>query len=116
MTVPPDEEQKLVNFLRQYCPDPPPADPALRDEILARAVLHPHSPRSRWRRWRWAIPPVVAAAILAGWLWPRPSLTTAELEELENYLISSWSASTTIEADPFDDWLQEDDSAFFNDL
>ena len=105
-------DSKLASFLHRHAPQPPPADPALRDEILAQLALHPHPRRRRY--WRWALPVAIAAALSAGWLGSRQTLKTAELEAIETYLISSWGVATSVESDPFDDWLQEGDADFFD--
>ena len=124
MTHPPENhpqdrdrgDRPVANFLRQNAPDPPPADPALRSQILMEIHRHPH-PVSRSRNLWWLVPPTLAAAALATWLWPRTTvLTAAERTQLEQYLISSWTASTTIETDPLDDWLAEGEPDLFENL
>ncbi|MGK7909498.1 MAG: hypothetical protein AB4040_19995 [Synechococcus sp.] len=118
MNHPPDRDRSLANFLRDNAPEPPPADPALRSQILAeieQQLLEDDNPQVEARSrplgrktlW-WLLPPAVAAAALASWLWPRPvSLTVANRAELEEYLVSSWISTTTITTDPLDDWLEE---------
>ena len=128
MTHPPDRnlnresdsndssDRLLADFLQQNFPTPPPADPILRSQILTEIAQHPHSAPKRSKVW-WLVPTAVAAAVLASWLWPRPAVLTAdERLDLETYLISSWTAGTTIETDPLDDWLEDGDPDLFDDF
>ena len=113
---PPDGDRPIADFLRQTAPQPPPPDPALRSQILTEINRHPHTMSRRSKLW-WLLPPTLVAAAVATWLWPQPTvLTAAERTELEQYLISSWTASTTIETDPLDDWLAEGEPDLFEDL
>ena len=116
-------ERSLTDFLQSNAPTPPPADSALRSQILTEIANHPHtSPSSRRvkagrvKPW-WLVPPAVAAAVLVSWVWPQPAMLTAdERLELETYLMSSWTVGTTIETDPLDDWLEDGDPDLFDEF
>ncbi len=114
-------EQSLTDFLQSNAPAPPPADSALRSQILTEISNNPHSLPRRFKMgplkgW-WLVPPAIAAAAIASWLWPRPAMLTAdERLDLETYLISSWTAGTTIETDPLDDWLEDGDPDWFDEF
>ncbi|MGK7913391.1 MAG: hypothetical protein AB4050_18215 [Synechococcus sp.] len=109
-------ERSLTDFLQSNAPAPPPADTALRSQILMEIANHPHSSPRRLQGW-WLVPAAIAVAMLANWLWPRPSMLTAdERLELEMYLISSWTVGTTIETDPLDDWLEDGDPDWFDEF
>ena len=109
-------ERSLTDFLQTNAPAPPPADPALRSQILTEIANRPHAGQRQFKAW-WLVPPAVAAAVLASWLWPRPvALTADERLELETYLVSSWTAGTTIETDPLDDWLEDGDPDWFDEF
>ncbi|MEM9567179.1 MAG: hypothetical protein AAF974_02640 [Cyanobacteria bacterium P01_E01_bin.34] len=109
-------EQSLTTFLQANTPTPPPTDPTLRSQILTEIANHPHVQPRRVQVW-WLLPPAIAAAMLASWLWPRPAVLTAdERLDLETYLISSWTAGTSIETDPLDDWLEDGDPDWFDEF
>ena len=109
-------ERSLTDFLQANAPAPAPAEPALRSQILAEIANHSHAGQRQLKVW-WLLPPAVVAALLASWLWPRPvALTADERLELETYLVSSWTAGTTIETDPLDDWLEDGDPDWFDEF
>lgn len=103
--LPPDDE-KLVEFLRQYRPVPPPAGASAEERLLAAIESEPkvrHSPYS----FRWAIPALVAAGVLLVWgsirlFTPltlpqgqvadrnRDATDTADIEE---FMFSSWNGA-----------------------
>ena len=118
MTQPPERDRALQSFLRDNAPEPPPAAPDFRSQILSAIESLPleggtpnRSSRNRYpgrKALWWLLPPAIAVAAIAGWLWPRPVvLTAADQAELEDYLVSSWTATTTIITDPLEDWLEE---------
>ena len=93
-------ERSLTDFLQTNAPTPPPADPALRSQILTEIANRPHVGQRQFKAW-WLVPPAVAAAVSASWLWPRPVVLTAdERLELETYLVASHPA------DQFRSWYQ----------
>ena len=109
-------ERSLTDFLQSNAPTPPSADSALRSQILTEIANNPHVQPRPLKGW-WLVPPAIAAAAIASWLWPRPPMLTAdERLDLETYLISSWTAGTTIETDPLDDWLEDGDPDWFDEF
>jgi hypothetical protein len=118
MTHPPESDRRLVEFLQQHRPEAPPPGSDLKQRLLAQIESselqqkqfgHPASARrsSRWNSaWAWVVPPAVAAACLAIWVWPRPTITSAELAELEDYVTTSWVDVVDAPAEPLPDWLE----------
>jgi hypothetical protein len=109
MTRFPDDDKKLIQFVRQHRPQPPSAPPALEDRILD-AVEQPNLPRrSRQRRWyrsSW-IPPAIAASLLVSLasyhvLTPQKPNST-DIASLETFVENSWqaTASDTSDEDQF---------------
>jgi hypothetical protein len=103
--LPPDDE-KLVEFLRQYRPVPPPASPDAEERLLAAIDSEPQIWQSRYS-FRWAIPALVAAGVLFVWggirlFTPltlpqgqvadrnRDATDTADIEE---FMFSSWNGA-----------------------
>ncbi|UBF29004.1 hypothetical protein K9N68_14890 [Kovacikia minuta CCNUW1] len=105
MTRFPDDDKKLIQFMRQHRPQPPSALPGLEDRILA-AVEQPDQPqRSRPRRWyrsTW-IPPAIAAGLLVSVVSyhtltpPKPNSTY--IASLETFVETSWQGTVTDSSD-----------------
>jgi len=115
----PNPDQSMRDFLRQHSPTPPAAAPALEDQLMAAIEALPPSasaispsPLSRFsqlrilkilKRW-WIVPTALAATIALAWTgtwmgnWTvqtarqstPPSLSEAELQELEIFLEETW--------------------------
>lgn len=91
-----DNDRRLVEFLRQNAPVPPPANPNLESRLLQQVAHHPRL-RSR-RGWQyWFIPGAIAAGGLLGiggyrLLNPQPQLAAdpAQIEELEAFVLDNW--------------------------
>ncbi|MGA7932695.1 MAG: hypothetical protein WCA35_03870 [Kovacikia sp.] len=105
MTRFPDDDKKLVQFMRQHRPQPPAAQPTLEDRVLA-AIEQPEMPqRSRQRRWyqsSW-IPPAIAAGLIASAvsyhaLTPRQPSST-DMASLETFVENSWQGSVSDSSD-----------------
>lgn len=119
--LPPDDEQNLVNFLKQYRPSPPPARANLEACLMQQVKQMPT--RSRYQNCLgWMIPTAIAACSLIAWgsyRWLNPvvpSMTFSEentvpittnrvnsdifarqtivsSEELETFLLESWTGT-----------------------
>jgi hypothetical protein len=118
--LPPDNDQNLVNFLKQYRPLPPPARANLEECLMQQAERIPT--RSRYQtHLQWLIPTAIAACGLVAWgsyRWfnPNPQMifttensasvatkvgesdifirqTSVSSEELETFLIESWTGA-----------------------
>jgi len=97
----PKDDHKLVDFIRQNCPEVPPTNQDLEAKIMAAvAATTPSepvkpSPVMSWRRRSlWLMPPAIAASLLIGWgtnqlLTPVP-LTATELASLEYFIENTW--------------------------
>ncbi len=100
------QDLALLHFLQQYRTTPPPPASELEDRIMTLieqdAVLRPARGGSGvywtqvcdWIRQFWIPSLMVASLAVVGTgyyaLRPDPTLTTAELEELESFLESTW--------------------------
>ncbi len=72
----------LEDFLRQYRPEAPAADPALLDRLLADLPVR----RSPWR-WPWLVAALVVLSLGGAWQWRR-----AEQYALDQYLLAVWAS------------------------
>jgi len=88
------EDRSLVEFLRQYRPRPPGADPALEQRLITHISMSatPSRRSSGWP-WRWAVPALAASLVLA-WSGYRtlrsPSPSPGEQEALEAFVVQLW--------------------------
>lgn len=94
MTLPPPpDDDRLVDFLHRYRPEPPPAAPYLAAQIMtAVASLPPPSPSRR----RWPLPLLAASLVLlgGGWMTWRstvPGWQTAS--SVDDFVVETWYAS-----------------------
>jgi len=74
MTNLPNDDQRLVDFLRQNRPEIPPSSPDLEEKLFQAIAsspppqLHHHSPNNHSRsRQLWLIPPTIAASVALVW-------------------------------------------------
>lgn len=107
----PDDDETLVNFLRQHRPEPPTAAPDLEDQIIATIASDaiPASSkvvplRSRRRNF-WITGSAIAAGLIATVasyrVLVRPPVSDSELTRLETYLETSWYETVTDNDDAF---------------
>lgn len=100
--LPPDDE-KLVKFLRQYRPVPPPAGASAEEGLLA-ALNSENKVRQSPYSFRWAIPALVAAGVLLVWggiriftplTLPQGQIAdrTQENTDIEEFMLSSWNSA-----------------------
>ncbi|MCS6813505.1 MAG: hypothetical protein NZ772_08040 [Cyanobacteria bacterium] len=95
---PPDDDQALTAFLKQYRPVAPEPTPGLEARLM-QAITAQHRldqiPRVRWLTR--VVPAAIAAITLAGWATYRlltpPALTPQEVAELESFIEKSWTDS-----------------------
>lgn len=102
----PEKPDCLVDFLRQYRPDIPPASPQLEERILTavagdRPKTRRYSPRILWL----LVPSIAATLSLAvwglkpGWLFPTTASDSAQIEAFMEY---TWNGLLQDEMlDPF---------------
>ncbi len=90
MSLLPDDDQDLVDFLRQHRSPPPPPAVGLEREIISKIA----APGDR-RRWNgWLAAPALAASLITAvlsyraWVPPQPSAT--EVATLEAFIESNW--------------------------
>ena len=103
----PSEDPQLQEFLRTYASKTPEPTPDLEVRILAALTVDSVPPQQmarpqqplQTRRWRWI--PSLVAALVAGfgisWVAQRvwqPTLTVAEMEELELFMDETWGGVT----------------------
>jgi hypothetical protein len=94
MNKSPDDDELLLEFLRQHAGNAPPAAPELEEKIV-RATIS--SARPQRQRQLWILPPAIAATIAIAWtgyhLFMHPNYSSAEMKSLEAFLESSWGGS-----------------------
>jgi hypothetical protein len=118
MTVPPNNDDRLVDFLRANRPIPPPMSPNSETQMMkaiaeASAIASLSSVPSKVspNRRLWLIPSVIAAGFAIAWgsdrLLTSSKLNPIELASLETFLENNWDGveaeSEAIESEP--DWF-----------
>ena len=107
----PNDDEKLVAFVRQNRPVPPPAAANFEEQLLEGIDRQPIPSQQPRHRVFWAIPSAVAAGLLLAWGGYRllnPATNTAELEV---FLVNSWNGAigetslTSQTESPEADWL-----------
>jgi hypothetical protein len=91
-----DDDENLINFLRQNSPEVPPASPDLEWQICQQIKVAPIE-RNRYRFPLWLMQPAMAAGLLAfmiGYPSFAPSKPSpAEMAKLEAFMESNWQAT-----------------------
>lgn len=90
MTKYPNDDERLVEFLRQHRPSVPPASPNLEQQIMLGASSHM---RHQGRRQLWIVPPTIVAGLLMFWTGYRiltPSSPSVDTASLETFLVNNW--------------------------
>lgn len=120
MTKLPNDDQRLVDFLRQHRADPTPPAPDLEEQLMQAIASNPASgtakvsyirqaDKHRHRRW-WVAPPAIAAGLLiaiAGSRLHQSPKPQVELASLEAFMENSWDGVVNKEAvDQDTEWLQ----------
>ncbi|MGK7872592.1 MAG: hypothetical protein AB4426_04565 [Xenococcaceae cyanobacterium] len=129
MTKFPNEDEKLVAFLRQHRPVPPPAAANFEEQLMMELVQRQPIP-SQGKRYPflWAVFSAIAAGLLLTWggyrLLNHSPQIAADTDELETFLVNNWNAAigeTSFESQTYSseaDWLlladPETDSVFSN--
>jgi hypothetical protein len=96
---PNDRDRRLVDFLKQHQPSPPPADPQLEARLFAEIrATEAIEGIQRRRRWSWLGAAAAIAVPLAGMVYrslvtPQPS--AAELAQIAEFVESSWYCSAS---------------------
>jgi hypothetical protein len=97
------KDDRLVQFLHQYRPCPPPETRGLEDQILAEIQsLNPESLRGQRRRKVWLFGAIAASLILgiggyAGWSTQMASqpLSEEEIASLDRFLQTTWEGTVS---------------------
>ncbi|MDJ1172075.1 hypothetical protein PMG71_21850 [Roseofilum sp. BLCC_M154] len=97
------KDDRLVEFLHQYRPCPPPEAKGLEDQILQEIQsLHPESPRGQRRRKVWFFGAIAASLILgiggyARWSTQMASqpLSEEEIASLDRFLQTTWEGTVS---------------------
>jgi hypothetical protein len=112
----PQDDEKLVAFIRRYRPVPPPAALGLEQRLIS--LVEDNAPNCQEKRkWRVFVPAACAASLLLAWTaynWhagQQPQFTASSEEELESFLVETWqgtvggptNASQTVGAEDY--WL-----------
>ncbi len=89
------DDKKLIAFLKQYAPLPPPSAINLEERVMAQVTQGERIPQRRRLRLSWLVPSLIAAGLFLLWgeqqhLQPTPPLATTP-DELEAFFIESWS-------------------------
>ena len=90
MSLLPDDDQDLVEFLRQHRSPPPPPASGLDQRIMSQIV----APVDHHRWNFWLVAPALAASLIAAvisyraWVPPQPS--AVEVATLEAFIESNW--------------------------
>jgi hypothetical protein len=88
MTKLPNDDERLVDFLRQHAGDPPPAAPKFEEQLMQAVASSPQWQRLG-RRQKWILPSAIAASLLFAWtgyrvLMPPPPPDASLAEFMEN--------------------------------
>jgi hypothetical protein len=94
----PQDEKKLVAFVRRYRPVPPPAAVGLERQVMSLVEREVLTCQKRLKL-RWLVPSIGAVSLLLAWggyHWfapaPQPQFATNS-EELETFLVQSWQGT-----------------------
>ena len=92
---PPDDD-KLVAFIREYRPMPPPSSVNLEQQLIGMVKKTPICEQQSDKR-RWLISGACMVSLLlfwVGWRWSAPQPQVAvTTEELETFLVESWQTT-----------------------
>ncbi|MBD1931267.1 MULTISPECIES: hypothetical protein [Cyanophyceae] len=117
MTQFPNDDKRLVEFLRQNQGDVPTAAPGLESKIMQAVASSPR--QSHKRRQMWIVPPAIAACLLAavtGYLMLVPTTASVKTAELEAFMENNWdsvvdeSPETSKSQDPEASWWLADNN------
>jgi hypothetical protein len=93
-------QQRLVNFLKQHRPTPPPARIDLEQSILSQISTYPLQKTVKQSRFQklWLVPVAIAASLFLGWRveqqMHQPVMSEAERTNVESALVATWAASS----------------------
>ena len=94
MTQFPNNDEKLVTFLREHCPLPPPARADAEEQLMGLVEKQSILSQKSRQAFFWLVPSAIAACILLAWgscrwLNPPPQIATNS-DELEAFLVNNW--------------------------
>lgn len=92
-----DDDEQLIDFLKQYRPVPPRARANLEAQLMELVTREPPPPPRYAHQFFWIVSSAMAGSLLLGvggyrWLNPSPQVATNP-SELETFLVDSWSGS-----------------------
>ncbi|MCY7393409.1 MAG: hypothetical protein LH647_18515 [Leptolyngbyaceae cyanobacterium CAN_BIN12] len=104
-----EDDLKLTEFLKRYQPVVPAANPDLEEQLMSAIASTPQSRLTVvsntpvQRRILWAVPPAIAAGLLAmvvnhRTFAPVSQPSPAEVAELQTFIESTWQDSSTEQA------------------
>lgn len=88
MTKLPPDDQQLQKFLRRHRPIPPQATPDLEEQLMSRIAIVRKPVRELQL---WAIPSVIAAALLMAWSGYQALIISPDSANLEVFLENNWN-------------------------
>jgi hypothetical protein len=97
MTQLPEDDEKLIRFLQQYRPVPPPLSPNLERQSI-RSIISQKQQNNQKSLFFWFIPSAIVTIIGVYWIAGDRNYQIADNiddAEIENILSSSWQAVTT---------------------
>ncbi|MEB3827115.1 hypothetical protein [Phormidium sp. CCY1219] len=101
------DRDRLVAFLQQHRPEPPPPAGNLEARIMASTANSLPTPTTKPKPYLWLLPPALAAGLLLVWgsyktLAPPPQ-TATELAQIEAFMENTWD--NVLEDAPEGEWL-----------
>jgi hypothetical protein len=96
MTHLPDDDERLISFLKQYHPVPPPAKADLEMQLMELVTREP-PPIKHSHQFFWIISSAMAGSLVLAiggyrFFTPTPKMA-ANPEELETFLVDNWNSS-----------------------
>ncbi len=108
MSKTPHDNQKVVSFIKQYRPLPPPGTATLETQLLTKIAQKSSHYHSRNIVRRWLIPSALVASLTAiwgGYRWLQPSYQFSDNStNIELFLVESWQG-TMEQSSLYSDWL-----------
>ncbi len=107
MSKSPNDHQKVISFIKEYRPSPPPGTATLESQLLTK-ISQESSPYYYKNSWRvWLIFSALVASlggIWAGHRWSQPSYELTENpNDLEAFMVETWQG-TMGESSLYSDW------------
>ncbi|MFB2934411.1 hypothetical protein ACE1B6_03960 [Aerosakkonemataceae cyanobacterium BLCC-F154] len=128
----PNDDQNLVEFLRQNRPEIPPTNPELEEKLFQAIASSPHpqlhdrssNNSSRFRK-LWLVPPAIAASLALAWtgnLWRENYLLTKSITNNDSLIqsatpnLNTTSASSNLQAKNYNYYFERNESINYQEL